>query len=83
MSANFKLVGRFHIGLLKAGRFGIVSLTIYNISKQHLSICFFMRKNNENKVLFVLYSIKPVLTQIIERKAKKFVGTRSRTDTVA
>jgi hypothetical protein len=39
-----------------------------------------MRKNNENNVLFVLYSIKPVSTQIIERKAKKFVGTRSRTE---
>jgi hypothetical protein len=39
-----------------------------------------MRKNNENNVLFVLYSIKPVSTQIIERKAKKFVGTRSGTE---
>jgi Fe2+ transport system protein B len=38
-----------------------------------------MRKNNEN-VLFVLYSIKFVSTQIIERKAKKFVGTRSGTE---
>jgi hypothetical protein len=29
--------------------------------------------------MFYLYSIRPVSTQIIERKTKKFVGTRSGT----